>query len=216
MNAGGRFTAAATNGIVSPGMYELREMRRSLDLGQREFAVLLSVPLETFRTWDSGRRAVPTRVMQRATAVIAAHKRQVELLPLDQLATELGVHIRTLQAAARTGRLEAHFSVRSAFGRPIRSASRAAGTRFLAGHYRRFSGQAVCPPPLPIVPDDYDEHLRELRRRLHVTQDALARQIGAAGKAVVYQWESRKRTPSPVLWERVLILERRGSVSETR
>jgi hypothetical protein len=49
-------------------------------------------------------------------------------LPLDQLAKELHVHLRTLQAAARTGRLEAHFSVRSAFGRPIRRASRAAGT----------------------------------------------------------------------------------------
>ena len=27
--------------------------------------------------------------------------------------------------------------------------------------------------------------------------------IGAAGKAVVYQWEARKRTPSPVFWQRV-------------
>jgi hypothetical protein len=47
-------------------------------------------------------------------------------LPLDQLATELGVHARTLQPAARSGRLAAHFSVRSVFGRPIRRASRAA------------------------------------------------------------------------------------------
>jgi hypothetical protein len=47
-------------------------------------------------------------------------------LPLDQLATELGVHVRTLQAAARSGRLAAHFSIRSVFGRPIRLASRAA------------------------------------------------------------------------------------------
>jgi hypothetical protein len=31
----------------------------------------------------------------------------------------------------------------------------------------------------------------------------LAEKIGAAGKAVVYQWESRKRKPSPVLWQRV-------------
>ncbi len=189
-------------------MYELRNLRRSANLGQREFAALLSVPLETLRTWDSGRRALPTRVMQRAADAVAKHKQQQELLPLDQLANELGVHIRTLQAAARTGRLEAHFSVRSAFGRPIRSASRAASASFLARHYRCFSGQEVCPLPLPIVPDDYDRRLRHLRRRLHLTQSALARQIGAAGKAVVYQWESRKRTPSPVLWERVLKVER--------
>jgi hypothetical protein len=35
----------------------------------------------------------------------------------------------------------------------------------------------------------------------------LARGFGAAGKAVVYQWESRKRPPSPVLWQRVLELD---------
>jgi transcriptional regulator with XRE-family HTH domain len=86
-------------------MSELRELRRSVDLGQREFAALLSVPLETLRTWDSGRRAVSTRIMQRAAAAVATHKQRQELLPLDQLANELGVHIRTLQAAARTGRL---------------------------------------------------------------------------------------------------------------
>ena len=110
-----------------------------------------------------------------------------------------------------TGRLEAHFSVRSAFGRPIRRASRAAGDQFIAKHYRCFSGQEVCLLPLPPVPDDYDDRLRGLRRRMHLTQDALARRIGAAGKAVAYQWESRKRMPSPVLWARVEAL---GKVPE--
>lgn len=140
---------------------------------------------------------------------IAQQKRRHELLPLDHLATELGVHIRTLQAAARTGRLEAHFSVRSAFGRPVRFASRVAGEQFLAQHYRRFGGQAPCPPPLPNVPDDYDERLRALRGQMRLTQEVFARRIGAAGKAVVYQWESRKRTPSPVLWQRIVELEQR-------
>ena len=32
----------------------------------------------------------------------------------------------------------------------------------------------------------------------------------SAGKAVVYQWKSRTRTPSPVFWERILGLEHRG------
>jgi hypothetical protein len=39
----------------------------------------------------------------------------------------------------------------------------------------------------------------------------LARRIGAAGKAVVYQWESRKRTPSPVLWQQVMRLQLVGT-----
>jgi DNA-binding transcriptional regulator YiaG len=188
-------------------MNALRELRRSADLGQRELAALLSVPVETLRTWDSGRRAVPITVMRRAVEAVANYAQKQKLLSLDQLAKELGVHIRTLQAAARTGRLDAHFSVRSAFGRPIRSASRAAGERFLARHYRRFSGQEICPLPLPVVPNDYDQYVRRLRSRLGLTQHALAQKLGAAGKAVVYQWESRKRTPSPVLWQRLLALK---------
>jgi DNA-binding transcriptional regulator YiaG len=168
------------------GMYEFRELRRSAGLGQREFAALLSVPLETLRTWDSGRRPIPPPVFQRAAAAIAHRKRQRELLPLAQLAKELRVHVRTLQAAERTGRLEAEFSVRSVFGRPMRFASREAGERFIAQHYRCFNGQEICPAPLPTVPGNYDQRLREMRGRRGLTQDALARHIGAAGKAVVY------------------------------
>jgi DNA-binding XRE family transcriptional regulator len=132
-------------------------------------------------------------------------------LPLDQLAKELHVHIRTLQAAVRTGRLEAHFSLRSVFGRPLRVATRAAAERFMATHYHWFAGQQVCPSPLPTVPPDYDQQLRALRRRLRLTQGGLARRIGAAGKAVIDQWESRKRMPSPVLWQQVLRLQRDGA-----
>ena len=86
-------------------MNELRELRRSIGLGQRDFAALLSMPLETFRPWDSGRRVVSAVVLQRAREAVAHHQRQHELLMLDQLAKELHVHIRTLQAAVRTGRL---------------------------------------------------------------------------------------------------------------
>jgi DNA-binding transcriptional regulator YiaG len=190
-----------------PDVNELRTLRYASGLGQREFAALLAVPEETLRTWDSGRRPVPLHVLCQARAAVARHKRQQELLPLAVLSRELNVHVRTLQAAARTGRLDTHFSTRSVFGRPMRFASRAAGERFLDRHYRRFSGQASCPAPLPIVPDDYDQRLRNVRRRRGLTQEALARRVGAASKAVVYQWESRKRRPSPVLWRRVLELE---------
>ena len=57
--------------------------------------------------------------------------------------------------------------------------------------------------PRPSVPRDVDARLKRLRRRLRLTQRDLARRIGAANKAVVYQWESRQRTPSPVFWKRV-------------
>ena len=52
------------------------------------------------------------------TAFVSEHARNAELLSLDQLARELGVHQCTLRAAARTGRLQVTFSSRSAFGRP--------------------------------------------------------------------------------------------------
>jgi hypothetical protein len=64
--------------------------------------------------------------------------------------------------------------------------------------YRRcYSRYAARPVPLDTtVPVDYDRQLRSLRRALRLTQSALAERIGAANKAVVYQWESRKRVPS--------------------
>ena len=185
----------------------LRSLRRNAQVTQQELADLLAVPVNTFRMWDSGLRHPPTHIVARARDALVVQARRRELLSLATLARELGVHVRTLQAAARTGRLETQFRVRSVFGRPMRFASLAAGEQFIARHYRCFSGQQTCPAPLPIVADDYDKRLRDVRRRRGLTQDALARRIGAASKAVVYQWESRKRTPSPVLWQRVLELE---------
>ena len=186
---------------------ELRNLRRAINCRQHEFARLLDVPLETLRVWDSGRRTVPRQILQRARQVVAERPRQTEWLSLDDLARELGVHPRTLRAAARTVRLAVRFSSRSVFGRPIRYATRADGQRFKATYYRLFGGQPPCPAPLPTVPANYDERLRELRCCLRLSQDALAHRVGAAGKAVVYQWESRKRIPSPVFWRRVEELE---------
>jgi len=40
-------------------------------------------------------------------------------------------------------------------------------------------------PALPTVSDDYDKRLRDVRSRSGLSQDALARRIGAASKAVV-------------------------------
>ena len=189
-------------------MSEMCELRRSSDLLPRECAALLDVPVETFRAWDSGRRSVPVSALHRARQAVAEHARQTELLPLSRLATELGTHVRALQAAARTGRLEVRFSTRSVFGRPLRLATRAAGAQFKRTHYRRFAGQAVCAARLPSVPADYDQQLKRLRCRLRLTRERLARRVGAARMAVVYQWEARKRTPSPVFWQRIQALSR--------
>ena len=186
----------------------LRDLRRNAGLTEQGFADLIDTPVNTFRMWDSGLRPVPAHVLPRARRATIEHARQTQLLPLSELATELGVHVRTLQAAARTGRLDVHFSEQSVFGRPRKVASRAAAERFIRTHYRRFAGQAPCPAPLPSVPPDYDVRLKILRSEFELSQPALARLIGAAGKAVVYQWESRKRTPSPVFWQRIQELSR--------
>jgi DNA-binding transcriptional regulator YiaG len=184
----------------------LRELRRTADLSQQELASLLGVPVNTFRLWDSGLRPIPVNVIPRATRVVGEHARNAESLSLDQLARELGVHQRTLRAAARTGRLRVTFSVRSVFGRPIRLATRAAGHAFMQTHYRRYSRPSQIIMPLPSIPRDYHLYLKRLRRQLRLTQESLARRIGAASKAVIYQWESRKRTPSAVFWKRVKAL----------
>jgi hypothetical protein len=120
---------------------------------------------------------------------------------------ELGVHLRTLQAAARTGRLKVRYSTRSVFGRPLRLSTRAAGKAFLQTHYKRYGGQPSGRFQLPQrVPSDYANCLRDLRRHLNISQADLAELVGAANKAVVYQWESSKRVLSPVFWNRVLAI----------
>jgi DNA-binding transcriptional regulator YiaG len=189
-------------------MNEVRELRRRTGLSQRAFAQLIGVPVNTFRMWDSGLRCVPITMLRRAREAATQWDHQSELLPLDRLASELGVHVRTLQAAARTGRLTVQFSTRSVFGRPMQRATRAAGDLFKRTHFRQYSRRDRGASPLPSVPADYDWRLKRLRQRARLTQAALARRIGAAGKAVVYQWESRKRTPSPVFWQKVEDLER--------
>ena len=106
-------------------MPALRELRRAADLSQHECAALIDVlPVNTFRMWDSELRRVPPHVLQRVRVAVTEHARNAELVSLD-LARELGVHQRTLRAAARTGRLAVTFSSRSAFGLPIRLATRA-------------------------------------------------------------------------------------------
>jgi len=51
-------------------MTELRELRRAANLSQHELAVLMCVPVNTFRMWDSGLRPVPLDVVQRAKLAV--------------------------------------------------------------------------------------------------------------------------------------------------
>ena len=82
----------------------LREFRVALGKSQAAFAAMLGVSAESYRTWDAGRRATPPQVMARARA-LATHRDDHALLPLPVLALLIGVHVKTLQAAARDGRL---------------------------------------------------------------------------------------------------------------
>jgi DNA-binding transcriptional regulator YiaG len=56
------------------------------------------------------------------------------------------------------------------------------------------------------IPSDYSDQIRATRQRLGLTLGEFAARVGAARKAVVYQWESRKRCPSPLFWQRIQAL----------
>jgi DNA-binding XRE family transcriptional regulator len=184
-------------------MSEFREVRRRIGRTQEEFAAALDVSRESCRAWDCGRRPIPLAVLSLAAKTVADHFKEHEWLTLQQLACELGVNVHTLRAAARTGRLRVQFCARSVFGRPRRRATRAAGREYLRTSYGKPAGRLHVETPLVGVPDDYAEQLKCLRRRLQLTQHALAQRVGAANKAVIYQWESGKRTPSPVFWAEI-------------
>ena len=187
------------------GSSEIRGVRLRLRLSQPQFASLLGVSAETYRTWDSGRRAVPDAWLDKARELVATNDPR-RLWSLQELAIELGVHVRTLRDAARSGRLAVTYDNRVVFRNAVPRTTMAAGRAFIQRYYKQsYSRYAPKPqPPEQIrVPTDYDRRLLQVRRHLRLTQTELAKRVGAAGKAVVYQWESRRRTPSPVLWERI-------------
>ena len=182
----------------------LRECRISLGQSQAAFAATLGASPESYRTWDAGRRAPPPKVLARARA-LATHRDDHALLPLPVLALLVGVHVKTLRAAARDGRLPVTYDTRTTFRHLRARATPAAARAFRRSHYRR-----MVRPDDPLtwasVPSDYAEQIRALRRARGLSQAQLATLVGAARKAVVYQWEARKRTPSPVFWQRITAL----------
>ena len=188
-----------------PGSREIRRLRLLLQLSQPAFARLLGVSTETYRAWDSGRRTVSDTWLDQARALAAAED-PGRLWSLQVLATELGVHVRTLRDAARRGRLDVTYENRVVFRNPIPRATMAAGRAFMARYYKQSYSRFAVKPPVPAqtqVPSDYAQRLLDVRQRLRLTQTELAIEIAAASKAVVYQWESGKRRPSPVFWKRI-------------
>ena len=188
----------------------LKETRTRLGLSQAECATALGVAVETFRTWDAGRRPAPVAIVDKARALKAKGPLQ-DRVPLQVLADELHVHVKTLRAAAHDGRLAATFGPRPYFGKLTATATREAGARFMAMWYRRTYGRGrrrQVPVCRILVPANYAAMLVGMRRRLGLSQQQLAEKVGAAGKAVVYQWESGKRKPSPVFWLRIERLSR--------
>ena len=94
----------------------MRTYRRALGLSQSAFAAQLNVPLETYRPWDAGRREPPPQLLTRAR-ILAGYPDETVLLPLPVLALMIGVHVRTLHAAARSGRLVVAYDTRTTFHR---------------------------------------------------------------------------------------------------
>ena len=188
----------------------LRECRIALGQSQAAFAAMLGVSPESYRTWDAGRRATPPKMLVRAR-VLATHRNDHALLPLPVLALLIGVHVKTLRAAARDGRLQVIYDTRTTFRRLRARTTPAAARAFRRAYFGRTVKLVDRRAPLTwaSVPDDYDAQIRALRCARGLSQAQLATLVGAAHKAVVYQWEARKRTPSPLFWQRLAVLQNR-------
>ena len=103
------------------------------------------------------------------------------------------------------------FGNRVVFRNPVPKATLAAGQTFMNEYYRRSYSRFAPRPNRPervFVPQDWSSQIVKIRRELGLSQRALATEIGAASKAVVYQWECGKRRPSPVFWRRIEALVR--------
>jgi ribosome-binding protein aMBF1 (putative translation factor) len=80
---------------------------------------------------------------------------------------------------------------------------------FLHSYFEKAVWPKDRPAPLSWshIPSDCGDRIRRARRRFGLTQAQFAARVGAARKAVVYQWESRQRCLSPLFWQRILEIE---------
>ena len=141
----------------------------------------------------------------RRDRALVAHRNDQELLPPGLLAILIGVHVRTLRNAARDGRLSVTYDTRTTFRRLRAHATPADARVFRQSYYGRTVRTQDRRPPLTwsTIPPDYDLRIRTLRQGFSLSQARFGELVGAASKAVVYQWESRRRCPSPVFWQRI-------------
>ena len=187
----------------------LRACRIELGQSQAAFAAMLGASPESYRTWDAGRRAPPPKVLARARA-LATHQDDHKLLPLSVLALLIGVHVKTLRAAARDGRLPVTHDTRTTFRHLRARATPAAARAFRRSYYRRMVRPDDRRTPLTwaSVPRDYDVQIRALRRARGLSQAQLATLGGRGAEGRRLSMGARKRTPSPVFWQRITVLHR--------
>ena len=136
----------------------LRECRIALGQSQAAFAAMLGASPESYRTWDAGRRATPPKILARARA-LATHCNDHELLPLPVLALLVGVHVKTLRAAARDGRLPVTYDTKTTFRHLRARATPAAARAFRRSYFGRTV--KLVGPSCAI---DLDQRSRRLRR----------------------------------------------------
>ena len=123
-----------------------------------------------------------------------AHRDDQALFSLPILAVLIGVHVRTLRNAARDGRLAVSYDTRTTFRRLRARATLADARAFRQSYYGKRVRDRDRRAPLDwsTIPPDYDVRIRALRQTLGMSQARFAQLVGAARKAVVYQWESRE------------------------
>jgi len=126
---------------------------------------------------------------------------RARMLPFETLARLIHVHVRTLHVAAKTDGCASHMDTRTTFHRLRARATLADAETFLHEYFEKALWPRYRPAPLRWnqIPPDYPDQIRRLRRRLDVTQAQFAVLVGAARKALVYQWEARKRLPVATL-----------------
>ena len=164
----------------------------------------MSVSLESYRAWESGRRPLRPGLLIEAN-VLTLQTRPDTPVSLHTLANLISVHVRTLHAAAKDGRLRVTYDTRTTFHR-VRVRSTPVDVQiFRHTYFDRSRWPTVRPPTMTWqeIPKDYASQIRTIRRQMGLSLGQFAVLIGAANKAVVYQWESQKRCPSPVFWCRI-------------
>ncbi len=140
--------------------FTLRQCRHALALSQSNFAAQLGVPLETYRTWDSGRRAVRPDILTKANDLALRADPQA-LRPLETLARLIHVHVKTLYAAAKDGRLRVTYDTGTTFRSLRARATVADADTFLHAYFEKAVWPKDRPAPLrwSQIPSDYDDQI---------------------------------------------------------